>query len=88
MRAIVQTWTNWRQSVSNFLTLPKARIPQSVHTSIMALQFIDNIEIVYPLPIAVDTSNVRVLLASLADLSLQQPIEDRILHREVLHVDS
>ena len=76
------------KSAYNLLTLTRPELPQSVHTSIMALQLIDNVEVVYPLSIAVNASNVRVLLASLADLSLQQPVKDRILHREVLFVGS
>lgn len=55
-------------------------LPQSVHTSIVAFQLIHNVQIIHPVSIAIDASNVCVCPALVADLTLQQAVVDGVLH--------
>jgi hypothetical protein len=55
-------------------------IPQGVHTSTVALEFVDNVEIVYPLSIAVDAAHVSVSFALLPNFTPQQAVVYRVLH--------
>jgi hypothetical protein len=64
--------------------LPKLQggrhIPQGVHTSVVPLQLIHNVEIVNPVLVAVDSSYIRVRPALMANLALQQAIVHGVLH--------
>ena len=55
-------------------------VPQSVDTSIMALQLVYDIEIFYPMLISIDASNVCIRPALMANLSLQQAVVYDVLH--------
>ena len=55
-------------------------VPQSVDTSIVALQLVYDIEILYPMLISIDASNVCIRPALMANLSLQQAVVYGVLH--------
>jgi hypothetical protein len=46
----------------------------------MALEFVDNVEIVYPLSIAVDAAHIGVSFALLPNFTLKQAVVYRVLH--------
>jgi hypothetical protein len=52
-------------------THAKVYVPQSVDATIVAFQLIHDIQILYPLSVAVEASNVRVLFAMLPKLPLE-----------------
>jgi hypothetical protein len=54
----------------------------------VALELIDDVEILNPLSVAINASNIRVLLALLPNLALQQAIVYGVLHLGLLHAIS
>jgi len=58
---------------------PALRPAQSVDTSIVAIQFIHNVQVPYPFFIAIETFDSRVSRA-IAKLALQETIMDGVLH--------
>lgn len=57
-------------------------VPQSVYTSIVPLQLIHNVQIVDPMLVAVDASNIRVCPTLMADFPPQEAIVHGVLHAE------
>jgi hypothetical protein len=55
-------------------------VPQSIDATVVAFQLIDDIQTLYPLSVAVDASNVRVLFAMLPKLPLEQAVVYCVLH--------
>jgi hypothetical protein len=51
----------------------------------VALELIDDVEILNPLFVTIDASDIRVLLALLPYLALQQAIVYRVFHLGLLH---
>lgn len=56
--------------------------PQSIDASIMPLQLIHNVQIVDPVLVAIDASDIRIRPALVADLPLQQAVIHTVLHPE------
>ena len=61
-------------------------IPQGINASVVAFQLVDDVHVFDPFPVAVDASNIRVFLAPLANLPLQQAIIHSVLHLESRYV--
>jgi hypothetical protein len=79
-------WTNCVISVLLLkLVFEEERIPQSVHTAVVSLQFVDNVEVLHPSSVAIDASNIRILLALLSNFPLHQAVIDCVLHDRLYH---
>lgn len=57
-------------------------VPKSIHTSIVPLQLIHNIQIIDPVLVAVNASNIRICPTLEADFPPQKAVIHRVLHAE------
>lgn len=68
------------ETVRDVVTLAGKTIPKSVYAAAMAFKFIDNIQVLHPLSVAVDAENARIPLAVSGNLPPQQAVVDGVLH--------
>jgi hypothetical protein len=55
-------------------------LPQGIHTSTVAFQFVDNVQIIHPLLVTVDAPDVGVFPTMLPNFPLEQAIIHCVLH--------
>jgi hypothetical protein len=74
------------QSATLSRILYKYSIPQSVDAAVVPLQFVDDVQVLHPLSVAVDAPYVCVFLAMVPNLPLQEAVIDCVLHLELVAV--